>query len=153
MKNVVAAGVVVTALVVGGVWWSKSLQSKAPDVVARNGIHWHPELSIIIKGEKQVIPANIGIGAKYVSYPTFDPRMGMTAIHTHDDANKGIIHFEFSGIVRSKDITLGQFLKIWDKNIDSFGSNVQMTVNGEPNTELGDYVMRDGDKIELLYNS
>lgn len=152
MKGFLVSAAVVVALVGGAIWWSKSLQSSDPDIIARNGIHWHPELSIIVQGEKQIIPPNIGIGGKYAAYPTFDPRMGMTAIHTHDDANQGIIHFEFPGIVRKQDLTLGQFLKIWGRDIDSFGSDVTMTVNGEPNSELGDYVMEDTDKIELRYN-
>lgn len=123
----------------GMIWWSKSLQENNPDILSRNGFHWHPEVTIYVKGEKQEIPANIGIGA--VHQP----------IHTHDDSNQGIVHMEFQGLVRKENATLGQFLKGWGKDINSFGANVKMTVNGEENTELENYIMQDKDKIELRY--
>ena len=77
--------------------------------------------------------------------------MKMTAIHTHDDANNGIIHLEFQGIVKKEDTKLSNFFDIWNKDINSFGQDVTMSVNGVPNIELGDYAMKDGDKIELRY--
>lgn len=82
---------------------SQNSTKKSPDipdnqVAAREGIHWHPKLTITIKGEKQTIPANIGIGPQYQSNPLFDSSMGMTAIHTHEDAKDGIIHLEFEGL-------------------------------------------------------
>jgi len=43
------------------------------------------------------------------------------------------------------------FFRIWDKEFMSFGSSVTMTVNRETNTELENYEMKDGDKIELYY--
>ena len=116
---------------------SGTVQSNDPDVVAVSGMHWHPQLEIYVKGEKIEIPQNIGIGA--VHQP----------MHTHDDLP--IIHLEFLGMVRTQDIKLGRFFEIWGKDMDSFGSNMTMTVNGSPNTEFGNYIMRDGDKIELRY--
>ena len=151
MKNFVIGIVLIATLLAGAIWWSKSMQTKDPDIISRNGVHWHPELTIMVNGEKQTIPANIGIGAQYVSNPTFDRQMGMTAIHTHDDADQGIIHLEFSGIVRKSDLTLRKFLAIWGKDIDSFGSNLEMMVNGVGNTEFEDYLMQDKDKIVLNY--
>ena len=147
MKNFSVVLIGVLVLIVGAVWWSKSLQSKDLDVVvARNGLHAHPVLEIYAKGERQSIPQNIGIGGQYSSLP-----MGMSPIHTHDDAVDGIIHLEFSGIVRESDITLGEFLKTWGKDVNSFGSNVKMTVNEVENLELDKYIMGDGDRIELRY--
>ena len=127
------------------------MQKSDLNIISTSGLHWHPTLEIFVKGGKQIIPANIGIGAQYASDPTFDRQMGMTAIHTHDDAGKGIIHFEFGGIVRKSDLTLGKFLTIWGKDINSFGSNPKMTVNEVENIELKNYVMKDGDKIVLSY--
>ena len=119
----------------------KFLQNGDPDVITSNGLHSHPQLAIYVKGEQQEIPANIGIGA--VHQPT----------HTHtEDADQGIIHLEFGDIVRNSDIKLGKFFEVWGKDIRSFGSNMTMTVNGETNTEYENYMMRDGDKIELHYD-
>lgn len=152
MKNTIILVGIIVVILAGLIWLPKSNPSTTdPDIVSRNGLHWHPELTILVKGKKQVIPANIGIGAQYASNPTFDRGMSMTAVHTHDDANQGIIHFEFSGVVRKSDLTLGKFLEIWGKNVNSFGSNPKMTVNGVENTELQNYVMQDGDKIVLSY--
>ena len=151
MKNVLIIFGIVAVLLGGSLWWSKNLQDKDLNIIARNGLHWHPILEIYVKGEKQIIPPDLGIGTQYASTPTYDPSMRMTAIHTHDDADDGIIHLEFSSTVRKEDVKLSNFFNIWGKDINSFGSNVSMMVNGEPNAELGDYEMKDGDKIELRY--
>ncbi len=146
MKNALILGLAIAVLFGGSIWWSKSMQSKDPNVISQNGLHWHPTLEVYIKGEKQAIPPNLGIGGQYSSQP-----MGMSPVHTHDDAVDGIVHLEFSGIVRKEDTTLGKFLESWGKDINFFGSNVAMVVNGVENAELENYQMKDGDKIELRY--
>jgi len=70
-------------------------------------------------------------------------------VHTHDST--GVIHLEMSGLIRKENITLGQFFKVWGKDIRSFGTNMTMTVNGKENTEYENYLMQDKDKIELRY--
>ena len=140
MRNTLILASIVALLLGGSIWWSKSMQNNDTEVISRNGIHWHPTLEIFVKGEKQELPTNIGISP-----------LGMTPIHTHDDATLGIVHLEFSGLVRKEDITLGQFFANWGKDMNSFGTSVKMTVNGIENTELENYVMHDKDKIELRY--
>jgi|SRR3989344_6120787 len=137
MKNTLIIIGAAILLLLGGAWWSKSLQSKDPNLISAKGIHWHPELVIYVKGEKIEIPQNIGLGA--VHQP----------VHTHEDLP--LIHLEFPGMVKKGDITLGQFFKNWGKDIRSFGMNMKMTVNGQENTEYENYEMKDGDKIELRY--
>lgn len=131
-----------TIAAIGGLIWYAATRPPIPesDIVSRSGFHWHPELTIYVKGKKQEIPQNIGIGA--VHQP----------IHTHDDSNQGIVHMEFQGMARKQDVTLGQFLKNWGKDINSFGTNAKMTVNGEENLELENYVMQDKDKIDLYFD-
>ncbi|PIR84036.1 hypothetical protein COU18_01360 [Candidatus Kaiserbacteria bacterium CG10_big_fil_rev_8_21_14_0_10_51_14] len=140
MKNIKTKwwiiGVVV--LIVALIGWSKVLQSSDPAVVAQGGIHWHPQLEIFVKGEKIEIPQNIGLGAVH------------KPMHTHDDLP--IIHLEFGGVVREKDLMLENFFRNWGKDMRSFGANMRMTVNGVENTEFENYMMRDGDKIELRYD-
>lgn len=125
----------------GGLIWYIAARPPIPqdDIISRNGFHWHLELTIYVKGEKQKIPANIGIGA--VHQP----------IHTHDDNDDGVVHMEFQGLVRKQNTTLGQFFKNWGKDMRSFGENMKMTVNGQENTEYENYTMQDKDKIELRY--
>ena len=128
---------------IAGLVWLVASRPPIPesDIVSRGAFHWHPEVAIYVKGEKQELPANIGIGA--VHQP----------IHTHTDDNKqGVVHLEFQGLARKQDVSLGQFFKNWGKDMRSFGTDMKMTVNGEENTEYDNYVMRDKDKIELRFN-
>ena len=126
---------------VGLAWAFVSLPSDVQnEYIARGAIHWHPEVTVYVKGEKQELPPNIGIGA--VHQP----------IHTHDDSDQGIVHMEFSSSVRKQDATLGKFFQNWGQDMRAFGSNMRMTVNGEENAEYGNYVMRDQDKIELWFD-
>jgi len=128
--------------------WAIASAPKTPEeeIISRNGIHFHPEISIVINGEKQEIPATIGLGAVH------------NPIHTHD--LDGVIHLEFGGIVRENDIRLGQFFSVWKKEFSSEcifdfcnGSDgtVRMIVNTEENTEFESYIMQDGDKIEIQF--
>ena len=125
--------------IIAGLVWFVATRPPIPesDIISQNGIHWHPVLAIYVKGVKQEIPTNIGIGA--VHQP----------VHTHDAT--GTIHLEFQGLVRKQDITLGEFFKNWNKDIQSFGSNMKMTVNSEENIEYENYIMRDKDEIELRF--
>lgn len=150
MKNIFIIGGIAILLLVGGVWWSNSIQSSDPDTISTRGVHWHPQIEIYVQGEKQEIPANIGIGMQYASTPTFDQNMRMTAMHTHEP--DGTIHLEFPARVTREDTKLKNFFAIWGKDMMSdFGTLTKMTVNGEENAELGEYEMKDGDKIELQY--
>lgn len=140
------------AILVGGVFFlSKGGNSSVPSdqVVASNGLHWHPKLTIYIKGQKQDIPANIGIGAVHQK------------IHTHDeDAKDGVVHMEMQGVVTKDDTKLGKFFTIWGKEFSSTqifdkkngaDGTVKMTVNGQENKDFENYLMKDGDKIEVRY--
>lgn len=137
----------IIAIIGLGVWYIISLPPiPEGDIISRTGIHWHPELSIIIQGKKQEIPANIGLGV--VEKP----------IHTHDST--GQIHLEFQGLVRKNDIKLGKFFDVWGKKFnrnqifDYANGNegiIKMFVNGKPNEEFENYIMNDKDKIEIRY--
>jgi len=71
-------------------------------------------------------------------------------MHTHEDLP--LLHLEFSGRVTKDDIRLGNFFRNWGKDMNEFGTNMKMAVNGKENMEFGDYVMRDKDKIELNFD-
>ena len=125
------------------IWWSKTNQTTSPaaldgEILSLTGLHSHPQLEIYVKGEKQEIPAGLGMGG------------GHKPIHTHDDAP--IVHLEFPAKVTKDDTRLGEFFTVWGKDFREFGQTATMTVNGEPNTEFENYQMKDGDKIELRYD-
>lgn len=131
---------VIIAGPIGALSWYAATRPKTPEseIISRKGLHWHPELSIEAAGQRVEIPANLGIGV------THNP------IHTHDTS--GTLHLEMQGLVRRENLKLKEFFKVWGKDIESFGSNMRMTVNGQDNVEFGDYEMKDGDKIELKFD-
>ena len=123
-------------------------------------IHWHPNLKIIINGEEQVIPNDIGTGdGTGLVIDTHLSGMGMSPIHTHEEGD-GTIHMEQSKPT-AETLTLGYFFKVWDKQFSETcifeycndgEKKVTMTVNGKENTEFGKYVMRDKDEIVITYS-
>ncbi len=138
-KNILVISVIALAVVGIGVYLSA--RSPSPEgeskVISMNGLHWHPHLMIYVNGTPQGIPAGIGLGAVH------------NPVHTHDA--DGIIHLEFSGAVRGRDIALGRFFENWGRDMHSFGGNMRMTVNGAENSEYERYMMHDGDEIEIRY--
>lgn len=133
---------------IGAFGWYIAKQPSIPesDIISRRGIHWHPELSIYTKGQKQEIPANLGIGANH------------QPIHTHDTT--GVLHVEIQGLVIKGDTKLGRFFKIWGKEFNSNcilnfcngpDGNVKMLVNSNENFDFENYPMQDKDKIEIRY--
>lgn len=141
-------------LLVGGIFLFSSRESQEVSVpeeqiVSRTGLHWHPTLDIYIKGKRQEIPANIGIGAIHQE------------IHTHDeDAKDGVLHMEMNGLVTKDETELGNFFKIWGKkfskdeifeNKNGAEGEVKFFVNGYENQEFEKYRMKDRDKLEIRY--
>jgi hypothetical protein len=117
------------------------------DVIARNGLHWHSNLTIDILGELQDIPAGIGLAG-----------LPHNPLHTHD--RDSVIHMEFNGKVTDSDLRLSKFFQIWGKEFNKdcifdkcSGSDNQLTmlVNGKENGEFENYIMQDKDKIEIIF--
>lgn len=100
------------------------------------GMHIHPHLKVFVKGEEVKISANVGISSSC-----------MRPVHTHDDS--GTLHLEF---LNRTDVPLLSLFKIWEKQLSDFGANPKMKVNGAENTELENYIMHDGDQIELFFD-
>jgi hypothetical protein len=135
--------------IVLGVWAivrSPNTSNEDDPLISRRGIHWHPNLEIIIKGERVTIPANIGLGGVHAD------------THTHKENDQ--IHLEMSRPVRESDTRLGVFFDVWGKEFNSQcildacngdEGTVRMFVNGEENTEFENYHMKDGDNIEIRY--
>lgn len=130
-------------------WFFLKSSGSAGEVVSRNGLHWHSNLSIKILGETQDIPAGIGL-----------EKLPHQPLHTHDRDN--IIHMEYAGLVKNTDLRIGNFFNIWGK---TFNQNcifekcsgpegqLRMLVNGKENLEFENYMMRDKDVIEIIYEA
>lgn len=138
MRNLLLIGGAAVVLLVGGSLWLQTLSENGSPILSQGGLHWHPTLEIFVGSKKVEIPQNIGLGAVH------------KPVHTHDDLP--VIHLEFNGTVRGEDAMLGEFFKNWGKDMRSFGENMRMTVNGVPNMEFEQYIMRDKDIIELHYD-
>jgi len=131
------------ALVTGLLLWSQLAQRSDTSVIARNGLHWHPTLTVYKDGVIQEIPSGIGLGAVHAP------------MHTHDeDVGEGIVHLEFTDVVHKGDTNLGVFFSSWGKDIHTaFGTLERMAVNGKDSAEYGEYALQEGDKIELYYST
>lgn len=107
-------------------------------------LHIHSHLEIVINGEKQIIPANIGVSPSC-----------MRPVHIHDQT--GTIHIEWK---RKRDFPLADFFRVWgktfsqsqilDQRVDQ-NHEIIMTVNGKKSEEYEKFIMRDGDRIVIIY--
>ncbi len=107
-------------------------------------MHIHPELTIIANGGQITIPDNVGLSNTCHRY-----------IHTHEDLP--LIHVE-SPVER--DYTLGDFFWVWGEEfnrnqiMDYTANNyhkIVMTVDGKPNEEYENLILRDKQKIVVEY--
>jgi hypothetical protein len=110
--------------------------------------HTHSSLSIFIDGSEVLLSANIGIQDS-------ECPEGMRGIHTHDDS--GTLHIETPNQI---DAPIGAFFNIWgeifnsERILDNTANSdyeIEMRVNGEINEEYENYIMLDGDNIEIYY--
>ncbi|MDO8663836.1 MAG: hypothetical protein Q7K28_03325 [Candidatus Wildermuthbacteria bacterium] len=145
MKTILIFAIIVVGV---GAWFFLSKSSTPEiDIIARNGLHWHANLSINIFGEPQDIPAGIGL-----------EKLPHRPMHTHDRDN--IIHMEYSGLVKKTDLRLGNFFSVWGKifNKDCIfdkcsgpEGQLKMLVNGKESLDFDNYLMKDKDKIEIIF--
>lgn len=151
-KNIayIIMGLLVVVGVVAGIWWLVANQEpiEEGDIISRTSIHWHPQLDIRIHGERQEIPANIGITGLGHS----------SSVHTHDSS--GTLHYETSAPVLRDHLMIVQLFDSWKRQFNSQcifefcngdQGTVSMFVNGEPNDEFEMYAIQDGDKIEIIF--
>ncbi len=116
-----------------------------------NNIHWHATPEIYVCGEKVPVPDVLP-----------GKHLGSGLLHTHEDK---LIHVEGT-VSGPAQITLGAFMssigmkfsetQLLDKSNGDSCSNgeagkVGVSVNGNPNNEFGNYVVRDGDRIEMRF--
>ena len=104
--------------------------------------HYHANLSIVIRGESQVIPAETGV------IPGC-----MRGIHTHDDTGK--LHIETPEAMEAR---LEHFFQIWEQPLTSTqlldttvgeGESISLTVNGELVDDLQNHILADGQELVL----
>ncbi len=108
--------------------------------------HIHPVLSIVINGEVEIIPADIGITNNC-----------MNSLHTHDDS--GELHVEAPV---QKDFTLSDFFAVWNKPFSSTQifdhvvddtHEIVVTVNGGRVETYENTLLVDKDRIVISYQA
>lgn len=137
--------VIIALFLILGIWYYYREPDYGPENIPRKPIHWHPELQIVIDGEEQIIPKNIGITPTR-HFP----------IHTHE--TDGILHLENNN-PQLRDFYLGTFFEIWGKAFNKScifeyctnNGTLKMTVNGKENFDFDKYFMHDGDEIIIEY--
>ncbi|MBU6501084.1 MAG: hypothetical protein KGJ89_03075 [Patescibacteria group bacterium] len=142
------------ALVAGLFWWGNhSVSNQTNRQLALScttdmftTFHIHPHLQILINGQQQDIPANIGITLAC-----------MHPIHTHDTS--GTLHVESP---EARDFTLADFFAVWDK---TFNQNqildntiddshiIKVMVNGSQVDTYENTILRDKDQIVISYEA
>ena len=159
IRGIIIPIIIVFLVVIGIVWGALTMDKKKVEKEVNMSsretallcttdmatqFHIHPELTIVIDGETQVIPTDIGIKPNC-----------MNSIHTHDATGK--IHVE-SPV--KKDFTLGDFFAVWEKPFDkdhildkTVDANhvIEVTVNDKPVTTFENTVLVDLDKIVITY--
>jgi hypothetical protein len=146
MKTVLVVAIAAIAILVAVLAGLSITGFFSKDVQPDGVIHWHPHLRIVIDGQEQVIPANIGLTPSK-HYP----------VHTHE--TDGIIHLE--GEYSELLVRLGTFFQIWNKTFSSEcifdyctdTGELKMYVNGKLNYEFEKYPMQDKDEILIEYTS
>ena len=109
---------------------------------SQNMLHYHATLSIVIRGESQMIPADSGV------IPGC-----MRGIHTHDDSGK--LHIETPEAMEAR---LEHFFHIWEQPFTSTqlldatvgdGESISLTVNGELVDDPHNHILEDGQELVL----
>jgi hypothetical protein len=125
-----------------GADWLAFLRTPVPET-AHLAMHIHPHLNILVDGQPQLIPANIGIRRNGDALP----------IHTHDETGK--LHVE-SPILH--DYQLQDFFTIWGQpfspqQVVGFHADATHTitviVDGRPSTAFGSLILRDREDIVI----
>lgn len=149
MKKIIIGGIIV---VIGLFIWGRTLQEgnityfkETPVACLPNGhqniaVHIHPRLSIVVDGESEIIPANVGITDTC-----------MSEIHTHDAS--GEIHVETVTASRLSELTLADFFVVWNKSVEREGYTLEIRQDGIVQDRVEDAALIDGSQIEFIYTS
>lgn len=101
-------------------------------------LHIHPLLKIVVDGEVEGIPANIGVVPNC-----------MAEVHTHDAS--GELHLESA--TQDRTFTLADFFAVWGVPVARDGFTHSVTINGEEVSDIGARTLNDRDEIVITYTS
>ena len=115
---------------------------------------------LFIRGQNVTIPANVGLDPalwKNHDLAIYSDNPGAESpLHTHDSS--GVIHVE-STVTRN--YTLGDFFNVWGvkftdscitDNCNNGKETVKMFVDGKLSTEFARHILRDNERIAIVYS-
>lgn len=133
--------------------WRKTLPARS---YTDGPVHWHARVNVEICGKSVELPESNILTAHGSS------AVGEPLLHHHHD---GLAHIE-GKVLRAEDISIGRFFEaigskfskteLFDKkNGDTCANNkagrVVFFVNDEESQEFGNYILKDGDKIDVKF--
>jgi hypothetical protein len=148
-KTILWIGLIVIAIIGLIVWGSSGYEASAgtwedtrvlclPAGHANLGQHIHPDLRIIVDGEAEEIPSNIGVSSEC-----------MAETHTHDSS--GEIHLET--VSSNKEMTLGDFFAVWGESVERSGYETRVSINGVETSNASDVALKDHDQIVIEHTT
>ena len=143
-------GFAVIAIIVTIMVIPKNESSQPKEPYSKGQVHWHATLKVFVCEEEKVMPAPVG-----------EHHLGLPLLHTHADR---LIHIEGT-IWRPEEITLGRYMEVIGQNFKDDAlldkkngdlcndqpGRVKLFVNGKENTELTQYVVKDGEDYILRF--
>jgi hypothetical protein len=100
--------------------------------------HIHPVLTVLVDGEQEMIPQNLGITGTC-----------MRELHTHDSS--GAIHIETEEL--GVTYTLADFLAVWGEPADRAGYELEIIQDGEVKESPADVIFTDHSDVQMVYTS
>ena len=152
MNKGILITLIITILIIGLLIWGSSSQKDTlilwedTEVACltyghqRLSEHIHPIMHITVDGEKETIPANIGITSDC-----------MAELHTHDET--GTIHAESFLPGRISNFDLSHFFLVWNKEMNREGYSLEIIQDGQIKESINEVKLIDYSNIELKYTS
>jgi hypothetical protein len=123
-------------------YWKNTTIACLPQGHTNLAFHFHPTISLIVDGEEEFVPENIGTASEC-----------MAEVHTHDAS--GVVHVEGVEQSRKDSFTLTDFFSVWGQSFEREGYTAEILVNGAPSPghDPSALMLRDNMAIEVRYTS
>jgi hypothetical protein len=151
--NATISGLAITNARATPFWQTNSPDPDIQQLVPSNQTHlaldFQVHLTILINGQRQLIPANIGVTNDGLFFHRLNTRDTLGILHVEDPVHVRTFHLHDFFDVWGQAFTAHRILNY---NLGGNG-RITMTVNGAPNTTFGDLVLADNQNIVIQANN